>query len=483
VPSTNWPPRIEDALPDIAYIRDITRLSILDADGQIIDTDHHLSPIEQARIQVERARGTLDSLGPTIYQIISDASLTDAQKEELNRLLSNGGEDARELRSFVGCAAFDRLDIEGKSKALRLFLGVDRHLIVLIIVHALSYQGASVNTMKEILDAFQNLSSSQRQDLDRLVDTGVLQPHALLPAHFQMNYDEKARKILAIFNILLPSRGRRSLIEICRYWYIIFNRDSESEYLIDSLYFLAINGIDPIFTSFNVITDDVLSSIMIECSDPGQVDQSTRGTCTVTSMQYVLCTQNPAEYVRIMKGLLSQQGFALLHNGQKLIRVNDSIPPDTTWRSTSERVFQSALMLFARGHYSNIDPENPGLNYEEIEKVIEALFGFNFEVYSGDWKFWEDQGQKILDKLKGKGKLIRTFSSLKWGEGYHMVFLTELKQGRVFLRNPWGPTSDPVGTIYNDPPRRLEDSNIRLESMTEQDFKDSVRAIVWPKSN
>jgi hypothetical protein len=293
--------RIEDVFPELARIRDTTRLSIANEDGDVIETEYGLSHVEQARIQAERARNTLESMGTSVYQVISDSSLTDSEKAQLRKLYFDGGEDARDLTTLVKCSAFKKLYGQGRSMALRVFLSVDRQILVRMFVHSLSYQSVSKNTMNEIMHLFHdNADTSYRQDLSELASTHILQPHPLFPIS-GAHYDEKAKRILNIFDTLATSRGRISFVDLCQSRIIIFDIDSRNNYLVDQLFFLAVKGIDPLFLNTRITEDEILTSLIIECSDPGQVDQSSRGTCSVASMQYVLCLENPAEYIRCRK--------------------------------------------------------------------------------------------------------------------------------------------------------------------------------------
>ena len=95
-----------------------------------------------------------------------------------------------------------------------------------------------------------------------------------------------------------------------------------------------------------------------ETAHPGRVNQGNRGTCTMTSVSYLLAKNHPAEYARLAAGMMSPSGTARLANGETLRRVEDSIAPDDNKsRSPSERLLQSALMDFADGSktYSNRD--------------------------------------------------------------------------------------------------------------------------------
>ena len=56
----------------------------------------------------------------------------------------------------------------------------------------------------------------------------------------------------------------------------------------------------------------------------------------------------------------------------------------------------------------------------------------------------------------------------------------EIRDGRVYFRNPWGPRDDEAGTTYEDPDRRLEDPDSGLESMTIEEFERQARNVFSP---
>ena len=62
--------------------------------------------------------------------------------------------------------------------------------------------------------------------------------------------------------------------------------------------------------------EDLVDDVLQEILDPsGQINQGLAGTCVPTSIQTMLITVNPAEYVRLQVGWLSAEGKAELANG------------------------------------------------------------------------------------------------------------------------------------------------------------------------
>jgi hypothetical protein len=97
---------------------------------------------------------------------------------------------------------------------------------------------------------------------------------------------------------------------------------------------------------------------------------------------------------------------------------------------------------------------------------------------------------QIKDQLNlGQGPVP---AEIIWGannssQGLHELMITEVRDGRVYFRNPWG-SRDAQGSNYKDnqniagpPPRRVEDSLGGLESMSIQDFRQRLNgAVIGP---
>ena len=278
----------------------------------------------------------------------------------------------------------------------------------------------------------------------------------------------------------------------------LLDKDKTGTTLLENLHAIAREPLASEFATQGISRASLLSSVMEEAGQPGQVNQSDHGTCTVTSMQYMLTSANPAEYVRILRGLTSPAGGVQLRGGAQINRDAGSVAPDSaTDRSATERIFQSAMMEYANGShdYNNTTDRNTGndkilgifnnyKNYsglysDQEERAIEALFGRDFFPFKGLNPFRND-GQEIREQLQARNHQ-QTLVDLKWGNGGHAVVVEKIENGRVYFRNPWGPTSDPQGTTYNDPSRRLEDGATRLESMSVEDFERCARCAYLPR--
>ena len=239
--------------------------------------------------------------------------------------------------------------------------------------------------------------------------------------------------------------------------------------------------------------------LLQEISAPDKfVDQSNRGTCTVTSISHKLAVRNPAEYARIATDL-ALTGQSKLANGAAIY-----VPGPTAWakdsssRSPSERLIQSSLMSYGRPGktYLNVrsgpgsgedkwaDRSGSGLEADGQVRVMEALYNKPFEAFNGYGIF----GSKtdIVKKIRGELAMgvTQVNVDLKWGSGQHAVEVTKIEGGRVFIRNPHGAagvgaTGTIQGTAGNDanggPLRRTEDGTTAIQSMSLDDFEKAVR--------
>jgi hypothetical protein len=266
----------------------------------------------------------------------------------------------------------------------------------------------------------------------------------------------------------------------------LLDTDTTGKTLLDNLHQIATQPMPQSFADAGVTRESLLSSITQEASAPGQINQHNRGTCTVTSMQYMLNSNNPAEYVRLMAGLTSESGQVQLANGKTLSRDADSIAMDSaTARSSSERLFQSAMMQYARGgkegDYSNVADMDEGLNASEQERALEALFSKGYDNYDGTWYNFTPGNKDVLNKLKERSP-EDTYVRMHWGEdkeGGHAVVVDRVENGRVYFRNPHGPGGT-QGDVLEDPPRVVEDPSTGMQSMSEEDFLKWIKSAMIP---
>lgn len=251
------------------------------------------------------------------------------------------------------------------------------------------------------------------------------------------------------------------------------------------------------------LIDDVLSEI----ADPnGQPVFGTLGNVSATGLNTFAILQNAAEYVRLLKGLMSPGGNVKMANGDKLeipegiYRLQSEPPPANPGfiaRRYSELALLSAVLKYAlKNDYPNYDPSaavydpngvgqaffsavRRGLTEAQMTKALSALTGRNVKASGrGPSPAVRDA---FRDTLTSSTRPL--LLSLWWnaapgstpGVGGHAVVALREDAGRIFFRNPLysgtnpPPTAVPNTTITN-PPRRHEDPTEALESIGDSDL-------------
>ena len=97
--------------------------------------------------------------------------------------------------------------------------------------------------------------------------------------------------------------------------------------------------------------------MLLDVTNPNRIDQGTAPTCTVTSMQFELVADEPAEYARLMAGLAGPErrgddegrSDLVLGRGDGDARARDD-------RSVSQAIFQTAAMEYGNGKSADFDP-------------------------------------------------------------------------------------------------------------------------------
>ncbi len=202
---------------------------------------------------------------------------------------------------------------------------------------------------------------------------------------------------------------------------------------------------------------DPFREILAQVEDPGLIKQGARGTCTVTTVEHLLATREPAEYVRLAGGLVSASGAVELRNGDLLHRDDGLLQEDGSGRSTASRVVQASLMEYANlsedyrndvdAHYispgekgspvlTSSGKVKSGLYPDEIKRVSEAVLGGQHEmVYPSSSSDWAVDAAATLEA----GKTVQ--AGLEWSRmgdvhGLHALSVSKMTPDYVILRNP-----------------------------------------------
>ena len=216
---------------------------------------------------------------------------------------------------------------------------------------------------------------------------------------------------------------------------------------------------------------ELLTSVLRDIANPNQIVQGDAPTCTVTSMQYELVADEPAEYARLMADLSGPAGKAKMRGGSYLqAEAGDAGARDE--RPVSSALFQTAAMEFGNGKDMQFDPvagksvspttgkEQRGLIPAQQTQVLRQLFGVNYESKNF---LTEAQGQKALAKLRdydARGNQNRPIIlALDQGSFNHAVTFERVSGQQVYFRDPYG----------------------ILRSMPEADFGKVVMAVNAPR--
>jgi hypothetical protein len=245
----------------------------------------------------------------------------------------------------------------------------------------------------------------------------------------------------------------------------------------------------------------LLSGMVTQAQDPGTISQGSRGTCTVTTVEYMLATKSPAEYARVMTDLATGDGSVTLADGTQAHRVPDSTATDDSGRSDVSRLFEAAMMQVGTGLLTYSDKTDKtgvgpytflpgGLGNRQVTRVANAVLDGHYRSDDavpliGEIPYTSVGGKRLMRDLEAalaKGERVPV--GLDWrGEGEwkpagHEVLALKVQDGRVYFRNPWGAYSAP-GTEEGgkDSPRRRIEADGGIESMTIDEMQRRIKGI------
>jgi hypothetical protein len=144
----------------------------------------------------------------------------------------------------------------------------------------------------------------------------------------------------------------------------------------------------------------MLGGLVRNLVDPGRINQGYKGTCAVTSLESFLAERQPAEYARLVSGLMALGGTVTLASGATMRRDESSLVWSRTeaWRSPVSRLFQVAAMERA---YPDLDYRNTidahiqagntvegsintgtGVDLKAFDTLLQELTGQEWEILS-----------------------------------------------------------------------------------------------------
>ncbi len=242
---------------------------------------------------------------------------------------------------------------------------------------------------------------------------------------------------------------------------------------------------------------EVLTQLAGLLNDPDSFNQDRQETCTVTTIGRIQLQENPADFARMIAGLTSRDGSVELANGDTINRHQGSLSDNRSQRTILERLYQDALMEYGNGAEVDYDVAgdrhstgSTGLGAKGIARVAGAVLGrgvpftvlengakpggLYHTVFEAELEKYQQNGQEMLVGLK------------PWSSGGHMLSVTEIRDGYVYLSNPWGDADQGGG----NPPReavpgedggrirmKLEDFLARLTIFQPREIPDYQRQI------
>ena len=242
---------------------------------------------------------------------------------------------------------------------------------------------------------------------------------------------------------------------------------------------------------------EILTQLAGLLNDPDSFNQDRQGTCTVTTIGRIQLQENPADFARMIAGLTSREGSVELANGDRVDRHQGSLSDNRSQRTILERLYQDALMEYGNGAEVDYDVAEDrhstggsGLGSKGIARVAGAVLGRGVPftvlengakpgglfhtVFEAELEKYQENGQEMLVGLN------------PWSSGGHMLSVTEIRDGYVYLSNPWG-DGDQGGS---NPPReavpgedggrirmKLEDFLARLMIFQPREIPDYQRQV------
>jgi len=320
-------------------------------------------------------------------------------------------------------------------------------------------------------EALQSWTPEQRAQLDGLMT------HPSMEAAFLHTGPHTPSKAMEALPGLIAS-GR------------LLSKDKTGKTTLDHLSELQSQAMEQPLES-GVVTSELLANL----ANPGEINQRNRGTCTVTTIEYFHCAQQPSDYTRLVKELVKKDAKAHFQSGKVCWTNPTGLKDDHSKRSSVDRVYQSSLMQAAydgRALYNNYNDSfwtigwtrqwrDSGLSHQHSGELLEHALGTKHEVmeYEGNQKRFE------ADILRAHNLGQQVFVAMRWSpdkddiHANHALAIEKIEGDKVYLRNPWG---DGETGGDNGPPRELAGEHGQVV-MTKADFFDRLNGAIRPQRN
>jgi hypothetical protein len=138
----------------------------------------------------------------------------------------------------------------------------------------------------------------------------------------------------------------------------------------------------------------IFGELVFNLADPRRINQGLKGTCGAACIESYMAEREPAEYARILTGLVTRDGRAALKDGESLVCDEDVLAPDPLekGRNPISRIFQVACMEFAYptmdydnvvdGHFNGDENVGSGLELAAFERLLNAVTGESWKTTS-----------------------------------------------------------------------------------------------------
>ena len=196
---------------------------------------------------------------------------------------------------------------------------------------------------------------------------------------------------------------------------------------------------------------EVLSALVREVANPLSIAQDNRNTCGPTSLSLLLARQNPAEYARLVAGLAERDGKVKLANGDPIARTADWSDTNDGGRAVTQRLLQPALENYANwGGYSNTTdsstmhgiPIGTGTLDPGWERLQQGLLGRRFDDIVAIANPDRASLLQEISRQANAGQAVPVAFDVEGNgnpvSGGHYALVTAVKNGRVYIANPWG---------------------------------------------
>ena len=223
---------------------------------------------------------------------------------------------------------------------------------------------------------------------------------------------------------------------------IFFERASDGSTTLDSLAKMANSE------GARQFLNHTLADVLV----PDRIWQGDAPTCTVSTMQYELAKEKPAEYARLMTGLTVSGSVTLAGGGVMETQVSKALLESMISkdkRSPTEAVFQSAAMEFANGaddydiasrSSSGVDGAGAARTYrglfgDQIRNMVGKLFGIEYQTTKISTDAEAAAALTLLNKsnVPNRPVLMDLVIDEKTN---HSVAFEGFRDGRVFFRDP-----------------------------------------------